>query len=55
MVVAVCYKFVFLIAILSSELFFSIIVMNIKLDIKVLRYLKMQVICKKNKKEKKNV
>ena len=41
LVVAVCYKFVFLIAILSFEFFSGIIVMNIKFAVKVLRCLKM--------------
>ena len=40
-VVVVSYKSVFLIALLSVEFFFSIIVMNIKFTIKVLRCLKM--------------
>ena len=41
LIVVVCCKFVFLIAILSFGYFFSVIVINIKFAIKVLRYLKM--------------
>ena len=41
LIVVVCRKFVFLIAILSFGYFFNIIAINIKFAIKVLRYLKM--------------